>query len=255
MSKIIKSSFVEMSQLRKEIKTVDPNDPNVITSSLGSHKTEIEEETPSEAINDPVIDGSVSIQIEALMDEAKAEAEALIEQAAIEAEKMKETARQQGFDMGYSEGQESLEEVLAQNEKAFLERSAELEASYNRKVEELSPKVAAVIIDLMDTLVGDIRHEDEVIKYLVKLALKEIHGIGHFTVKVSPVDFPIVMASYEEISSGLSDKIHLEILKDSDMTVNQCLIISEFGNLDASLSVRVEGLMRELKLIADSMRQ
>lgn len=253
MSKIIKSSFVSMSEIRKEIKTIAPDDPNIIRS-VGDYEDEDKEHRETvieEATNDNEIDGSHSIIIE----EAEAAADLILEEARDLAAQIKEEARQEGFDMGYQEGLARYEESLA-NERQALEREREaMEAYYEGQLGEIEPKVADIIRDLVSKMVGESQYDHDVVLYVVRLALREVKGTGDFVVKVSPEDYDRVLAHKKDLGSEISDKIDIEVVKDVDLSKNQCIIETGQGNIDGSLNVRLSGLTRELKLIADSLRR
>lgn len=254
-SEIIKAPFVAMSDIRREIKTVDPRDPKIISSLPGEEEEAkeqpINEETQEEeAIDDDVIDGSVSM----LLDEAREEAERILREAREVSEQILEEARQEGFDMGYQEGVAKGEEDMSLKEQALEEKALRLDELFERSLQEIEPQVALIIKDLVEGMVGHYADDEGVILFLVKLALSEIKTYGSFIIKVAPEDFEAVTAHQSELMAGLSDKISLEILKDSALEPKACIIETEAGTVDASLNTRLESLGRELRLISDSLK-
>lgn len=265
-SKIVKAPFVAMSDIRKEIKTIDPSDPNIIKTvdALNTQFVEgddgqidngtTEDMTEKEAVDDDVIDGSLIISRE----EIEAEINEMIEAAKEEAEAIRASAKQEGYDVGFVSGQEAANEILDAKMKEFDTRAQVLAADFEEAKlayqAELEPKVAYVIRELVLKMVG--KHEDDpgIILFLVKLAFEEIHTYGSFVIKVSGEDFDYAMTHKDELTYGISEKVDIEILKDISMKKNQCFIETEMGNVDCSLNIRLESLEKELKLIGDSLK-
>jgi len=73
--------------------------------------------------------------------------------------------------------------------------------------------------------------------------------------KVSPEDFDYVIAHKDELTEGLSDKVTVEVLRDKRLSPMDCLIETDYGNVDGSLKLRLDGLNNELKLIVNSMNR
>lgn len=272
-SKIVKAPFVAMSDIRKEIKTIAPDDPKILgrpkqgPQEVASESGDVdgeqigmttEEGDINEAINDEVIDGSYAI----ILEEAKKEAEELrnqiIEQANVDAETIREAARQDGYEAGYAEGQrassQELEQKMQELEAKGIELEQDFEDAQRTYMDDMEPRVAYVIRDLVYKMIGVYEDDPAIIIYLIKLALEEVHTYGSFVIKVSAEDYDYVIENKEKIVGGLSEKVDVEILKDVDMTKNQCFLQTEMGNIDCSLDLRLESLMRELKLIGDSLK-
>lgn len=255
-SRIVKAPFVAMSEIRKEIRTVDPNDPKIVHSmdveEDEGFKAETTEEIHKEtAIDDNVIDGSVSI----FLRKAEQEAELILQTARNDAKRLREEARKQGYDVGYTEGMESARDEVTTQRNALSKKAKEMDAAYEEMIREAEPLMAGVISDLVDNMVGHYATNQEVILFLIRLALSEISTYGNFIIKVSPADFEYVLARKEELDREVSDKITFEIAKDSGLAPMDCLIETAYGSVDASLKLRRSNLIKELRLIADSLHR
>ena len=253
-SKIIKSSFVSMSDIRRKIAKVDPDDPNIITPHPGVDEDEVsttKESEAEEAIDDDVIDGSVSI----ILEEAESKAAEIIKQAELEAEKIKSKAHAQGYEQGYEDGKKVSEDELEQGREALKNKAIELEEAYEGMLREAEPLMAEVISELVDNMVGHYADHKDVILFLVRLALSELTTYGEFIVKVSQEDYDYVIQHKDELDIEVGDKVTLEIVKDSGLLNGDCLIETAYGSVDASLHVRRESLKQELRLISDSLRR
>ena len=257
-SKIVKATFVSMSDIRKEIKTVDPMDPKIIPNLEDSVLSELspmnettEDSTREEAIDDNVIDGSTSIVLE----QAQAEADRMVREAGELAEQITEEARQRGFDMGYQEGKDQSTRELDAREAQLNQRAIDLEEAYEANIKAAEPKIAKIIKQLVEGIVGHYAINEEVILFLIHLALSEITTYGSFIVKVSPEDFDYVKEHKDTLTEGLSDRIDIEVLMDKNLGSKDCIVETDYGNVDASLQLRLGSLSKELGLIGDSLNR
>ncbi len=218
-SKVVKASFVSMSDIRKEIKVVDPKDPKIINPlpdlslNRGDAAESTEKSLLESAIDDDVIDGSTSM----LLESAKEEADLIVAEARGMALQIREDARLQGFDNGYSEGIEASRDELAERTQALIDKEKTLEEAFENKLREAEPKIAGVINDLVNSMVGHYAKEPSTIIFLIRLALSEITAFGSFILKVSPADFDYVMEHKSSLTEGLSEKVEVEVLRDNTL--------------------------------------
>ena len=171
------------------------------------------------------------------------------------AERIKADAKQEGYDLGYQEAMAAADKSLAQQRRLLEQKAIEMDEAYEEMLREAEPIMAEVIGDLVENMVGHYAGNQEVIMFLVRLALSEISTYGAFVIKVAPDDYDYVLARKEELDREVGDKVSLEIVKDSSLNPMDCLIETAYGNVDASLSLRRESLKKELRLIAGSLRR
>ncbi len=50
-----------------------------------------------------------------------------------------------------------------------------------------------------------------------------------------------------------SNRIDVEVLRDNNLGPKDCIVETEYGNVDASLQLRLDNLSKELSLISDSL--
>jgi flagellar assembly protein FliH len=246
-----------MSEIRKEIQTIDPHNPKIIHpvhNGVGKNDFDVENglehnEYEEEAIDDDVIDGSHTIAVE----ETEVMIKDMLDEAYIKAEQIKEQAREEGFEAGYEEGIIAAKSAIdLKMDQLDQERASMLDqnAAYIRDFE---PKVAEIISQLLHKMIGRYADDPDIILYLVRLAFEEINIYGSIVIKCSSEDFDHLVAHKDELSENLSEKVNLEILKEITLEKNQCFIETDMGNIDCSLQVRLESLQKELKLIKESL--
>lgn len=250
-----------MSDTRKEIQIIDPSDPSIIPSVTSENDLEKEKDNDikgsqdkdsqdKEAIDDDVIDGSNSLRIE----EAEAQVKKMIEEAEKESEIIKKEAEKSGYDEGYSKGIKEGEAVIEKEKQQLVTEKNNMILEKESIIRQLEPKVANIIRELLIKLVGRYEDDPNIIVHLAQIGLNEIHTYGSFIIKVSIEDYDYIIAHKKELEQNLSEKVDIEILKDTSLEKNQCLIETEMGNIDSSLKIRLSSLSKELKLIGDSLK-
>ncbi|MCF8018464.1 conserved protein of unknown function [Petrocella atlantisensis] len=257
LSKIIKAPFVSMSEIRKEIQTIDPHNPHIIhpvQKEVGENDFDVEgglehNEYEGEAIDDDVIDGSHTIAVE----ETELLVKEMLDEAHSKGEQIKEQAREEGFEAGYEEGIVAAKSAIELKMNQLEQEREAMLAQNEAYIRDFEPKVAEIISQLLYKMIGRYADDPDIILYLVRLAFEEINIYGSIVIKCSSEDFDHLVAHKDELSENLSEKVNLEILKEITLEKNQCFIETDMGNIDCSLQVRLESLQKELKLIKESL--
>lgn len=258
MSSVIKSPFVSFSEQKKTIEVISSNDakiinPNSYTEPLHNNEdisheyedysseeeTEITQEQPEKIAED-------------IIAQANLQAEQIIAQAKENAMIIENDANEKGFNEGYTTGKEqALIEVeeLKQKLKEEVNEAIEERNLMNKKMQRL---IAEIIQKLVINLVGIQKIEPEVILFLIRMGLEEVDLYGDLIIKVSHEDFDEVIKHKDHLTENMSDKVSFEILKDPKLKKNDCIIDTSLGSVNCSLDERMEGLLRQLRLIEKS---
>ena len=155
-------------------------------------------------------------EAEKILAEAHAQAETILSQADQEAENIRENAK----NTGYQEGRQCLEsELAAQREQ--------LQNEYQRKQE---------------TLQDEFREKQKNMeKDLVDVILEVFNKVFH-------IQFVMFLENHkEEILERVGAGIEIEIVADSSMDGNSCVIETDSGVFDCSLGVQLENLIKDIK--------
>ncbi len=184
---------------------------------------------------------------------AKQEAELLIKEAKEVAEEIKENARELGYKEGFNQGEEDYLSYLEEQRQAMQKKGEDLEQEYQSKIHESEYKIASIIGKLVVQLVGS-RDDDNIILFLVRLALAENTVKGKVTINVSDEDFPKLRNYFDE-NDYIGDDVHVEIKKSDRLSKNDCILETDFGVVDSSLSVRVDSFLKEINVIKESLRR
>lgn len=251
LSSIIKSTFINLTTTSKKIIT-DKTDNKIINYP---QKEEVIDEV---AVTTE--ESSKSVEIEAreiaenILNQASFDANNIIENAKSNAINIEQEAFQkgknEGYDAGYSQGMREVE-LLNQQALKNLEEAQEQKIDILRSIE---PKMVNIIISIIQKISGVIKKED-IILHMIRQGLSELEVLDYIIIHVSPEDYNYVLENLNKINENLSEKIDLEILRDTKLHKNDCVIETEVGNIDCSLETQLEGLLTDLNLISNGLNQ
>ncbi len=248
LSSLIKSSFVSLSEQKKKIEIVRSDCDKIIN---GSGKSE-EDSNESRNMDHHAREKNLVLTQQSILDEARAEAIEIIQKANDSALEVRNNSIDEGFQQGLQEGKaKGLNEVSGL--KKQLEEEIKLMRSERQLIyEEIEPKVARIITELVENMVGVHSFNHDTILFLIKKGLNEMDLHGDIVLHISDEDYDVVCQNINTLSENLSEKLSFEVLKDNRIVKNQCIIETELGSIDCSLNERMEGLINQLKLIEKS---
>ncbi|NLK96952.1 MAG: hypothetical protein GX272_02585 [Epulopiscium sp.] len=245
MSNIIKSPSVKIN--REKTVYIDINEKLVEEIILE------EDDNTAEVIKENII---LKAQQDAhrMIQEAEKMAAQILEQAKKDAMfarmKIEEEGRQQGYQEGFRQGSEESKKLLKQA-KLELENAIQ---EKNKMLQEIEPKVVDLIISISKKVLDHaFTTNKQSIIYLIKKGLSEIKDNNEkIIIKISEMDYTSLMESKENILNSLGFSGKIDLVQDSSLQSGDCIIETQFGNIDCSLGTQFEGLKQELLLILDS---
>lgn len=245
------------SDEKRYIQAVDQGDPNVVKSSLSnpsSDQSDGDQKKADRLVHD----------LKERIRELEEQLEQLNDQMTHEGyQKGLEQGQKEGYDMGYTTGKNQADEELSMEKAALQEQlesqkneiQKELDFRYEEQISALEPKVLSIIRSLVEKLVGASAINKNTVMHLIRSGLQEVEIHGDIIIKVSSQDLEVVIDNKDTITETLSDKFDVEILKDPKLERNECVIETNMGTIDCSLGVQIQGLLKELELIHNSMVQ
>ena len=195
-------------------------------------------------------------EIDAMIKDAKAQAQAILDEARKEAEQIRGAARDEGRDEGYREGRkEAEEECRRQYREKELEceaRASAAERDFQKRSEELEPLLVEKISGIFERVTGArLENDRETVLYLLNRALTGVDSGRNYVVHVSSTDYENVKAQKEQVAKGTGIlPENFEIVEDSTLSPNSCLIESEGGIWDCSLGTQLSLLVQQLKILS-----
>ena len=188
---------------------------------------------------------------QAQVDAARQEADNIRAQAQSDAADIRENARQEGMQQGYQDGASQAEQELAQKTAQLDQQKQELEQAYDAKVSELEP-------EFIDTLTGIYEHifhvelqgYRDILVYLIDSTMRKIEGNKDYFIHVSKEDYPYVSMQKKQLSGAVSAGCNIEIVEDTALSKNGCMIETENGVFDCGVSTELTELTNRLKLLS-----
>jgi type III secretion protein L len=140
--------------------------------------------------------------------------------------------RQRGRDEGLA---------IARGEAAELIATTTARAnSYLRRLEQDLP---ALVLDVIEDLLGRFEPGD-LLARAVRHALTKLKAGGEMHLRVAPEQSALLRAALAELDDGSAATVKIEI--DPTLAAGQCVMWSEFGNIELGLEAQLSALRRVL---------
>lgn len=202
---------------------------------------------------DPQFDmEAMQAEIDFKLQQANEQAQMIINDAQNQADEIRagavEKGHQEGYDAGYQEGLAAVESL-----KADIEAQRDgLEKEYQMLVDELEPEMVDVLTQIYEHVFDvKFREDKSIILHLLKNTLSRIEPGNDLIVHVSSDDYDNVMDEKETLNACItSPNTTMEIIEDSLLKENECMIESDSGVFDCSLGVELSELSRKLRLLS-----
>ena len=220
---IVEKRLEKMAELKRmEQKTTDGNG---FSAGIVGPDTDYVEEIDHTA--------EAKKEAEKILAEAHAQAETILSQADQEAENIRESelaAQREQLQNEYQRKQETLQDE-------FREKQKNMEKDLVDVILEVFNKVFHIQFD----------NKKHILMYLIDDAILNIEGDKKFRIKVANSNVMFLENHKEEILERVGAGIEIEIVADSSMDGNSCVIETDSGVFDCSLGVQLENLIKDIK--------
>ena len=185
---------------------------------------------------------------ETILAEAREEADALLAQTQAEVGKIREEARKQGI----AEGRTWIEEETARRKEQLEadyqgDRKA-LETEYIEKRKTMEADLVDVILKVFNKVFHiQFDNKKQILVSLIDDAIMNIEGEKQFRIKVAEDNLLFLENNKEDILNRVGHDIELEILADSSLEGNDCIIETDSGVFDCSLGTQLENLIKDIR--------
>ncbi|MBP3203939.1 MAG: hypothetical protein J6M66_00785 [Lachnospiraceae bacterium] len=185
-------------------------------------------------------------------EKAQQEADRLLAQAREQIAAEREEALAQAKEQGYREGVQKAEKEYAAKQKALADKEKQLEAEYEDILKQLEPRLVEVIGDAYSYLIGEeLSGYKDILVYMISSAVRRIENGKTFTVRISGEDYPYVSMEKKKLDAALaSPSATLELVEDTTLSHNECMIETEGGIFDCGLGTQMRELQKRLKLLS-----
>ena len=183
-----------------------------------------------------------------ILADANAKAEELVNQANAEVDKIREAARNKGYEDGKAMQEPQFEELRAEMQDSYRQKSEKLEQDYCDKRKNMEHELVDVILNVFNKVFHiQFDNKKHILMYLIDDAIMNIEGEKKFRIKVAQSNVLFLENHKEEILDRVGHDIELEIIADSMMDGNDCIIETDSGVFDCSLGTQLENLIKDIR--------
>lgn len=198
---------------------------------------------------------SASLEAEQIVESSKAEAEEWWRQRREQDEHLIEAVKAEAFQQGYQEGITQAEQEMKVKIAEMMEEArAVLTEAYRARdviIQEAEPFLVELSCDIAEKIVDkQLTIEPQFAMDLIRKNLARKREQGLISLCVSPAQFAFVNAAREELSLAVDSQAELQILPDSTVKDQGCVIRSSFGSIDARIDTQLAEIKKELVRIA-----
>lgn len=256
MSKIVKAGAIVLDKEKYKLSPLILNIPE--------QEVEEEDENPllqgaehldSEGVEDTK-KSHETIDLDAILDDAKAQADEIIKTAQDEYERVvkdaydnameiMENSKKEGFSEGYKEGYDAgykegyeASELLISEAQEIKDRSL---AQYQELIETSESSLINLVLEISKKILQkELEDDDDLIFNLVKSGLRRITQTTVLKIRVSESDY-INLVSMKKRILPLLDKVDdIVILQDDNMQKGDCVIETDSGNIDSGIQTQLD---------------
>lgn len=163
-------------------------------------------------------------------------------------------AKENGYDDGFQEG---YEQGKVDGENTFNDmiklKEMEIEQIREEKLNLIS-EVEADTVNLIIDIIGNLTYnafeiKPELLSVLVKRGISNATIKSKVSIKVSSEDYDNVISHKDEFTKLVDSSKEVEILKDFSLMKNDCMLETEYGNINCGLDEQLQSIKESLYFI------
>ena len=244
VKRIINSNAVAAKRLEeaaRELQRVDASGEEGFAEGILAREVTVTEEEIDYA-------AQAKSQAEQILAEAKEKADSLLNGAYEKTSQILEEAENQGYQEGQQRLQEELEETRVKLKQEYEDKRESLEKDYQIKFEHMEKDLVDIILEVFNKVFHiQFDNKKHILMYLINNAVLNIEGEKKFRVRVSRGNLLFLENHKEEMLDRVGHDVELEIVADSTMDGNDCVIETDSGVFDCSLGVQLENLIKDIR--------
>ncbi|MCH5268015.1 MAG: hypothetical protein J1E62_06700 [Lachnospiraceae bacterium] len=190
-------------------------------------------------------------EVQGILEQAKQDAEEIIEQARSEADDIRNQAEKEGRDVGIQAGLAEADERAQEREKQFQQTMQLKLKELEEQRRQMEPFFAGLVAELVEKITGVVCKEKKgVILHLIEGAVQNLEKPKQVTLRVSKEDMALVSLHKADLKKAAGDVLEFDVMEDSSLEANQCIIETENKIIDCSLDVQLKNLQEQLRMLA-----
>lgn len=267
MSNIIKSNYIYVTRDNKKVISYNENNnviPGISFADKDGFKNidytndayKVDAVVKSEAsamITKEVIEEELTNARQGAMNiisEAQAEAERIIAQAQEKARELESKEFNDSKNLGYAQGYDLAQREIADLKESLILQQQTINADYDNKVYKLEKDLVGIMASLIGEITGVVVENEDVLTHILHRAFMKIENSNKYVIKVSEHDFLNVMENKESLYINVKEGSIIEVLADSNLSKNQCIIETDVNIIDCSLDVQMKNVSTQLRLLS-----
>lgn len=180
--------------------------------------------------------------------EAKEKADSLLNEAYKQSKQVLDEAKEKGYQDGLERQQSELEQLKAELEQEYLSKKDNLEEDYQEKYKNMENELVDVILEIFNKVFHiQFDNKKHILMYLIDDAILNIESDKKFRIRVANENVQFLENHKEYILDRVGHDVELEMIADSSMEGNECVIETESGVFDCSLGVQLENLIKDIR--------
>lgn len=190
-------------------------------------------------------------QAQEIIAQANEEADNIIAQAEAQAGQIREKAKEDGYNNGRIQVERELTERKQQLEQQYAQMQQQLEAEYNEMKNKMEPELVETLLDVFAKVTHTIADDNkEIVLHLINGVMKNSENCHEYIIKVSPEDYNFVLNNQGKIYCAMTNEVQIDVVRDSTLKHNECVIETETGVFNCSLDVELSNLIKDIKLLS-----
>lgn len=185
-----------------------------------------------------------------IVSDAYAEAEKIISQAKEKAREIETKEFEEAKNLGYSQGYDNAQREITQLKDTLISQQRMLNQDYDNKVSKLEKDLVGIMASLIAEITGVVVENEDVLTHMLHRAFMKIENSNKYIIKVSEQDFLNVMENKESLYINVKEGSIIEVVADSNLTKNQCIIETDVSIIDCSLDIQMKNVSTQLRLLS-----
>ena len=142
---------------------------------------------------------------------------------------------------------EKLKAEYVTEKTAYMKKDKE----YNELKEKVEPQLVEVITDVFRKVTGVVAEDNQqIILHLINDVMHNADGSRDYVIKVSPEDYKFLVNNQGKIYCAMSREVNIDIVEDTGLERNQCMIETNTGIFNCSLDIELNNLIKNIKLLS-----
>lgn len=224
--------------------------------SMGLNADEVPEATMGYGVSNEAVE-KANAEAEEIIRQAQDQAQQVMQQAMAEAERqageMLEQARMQGHAEGFEAGQAEAKAMGEQAAREYAEKERELQSEYDEKLRLMEPALVEELTGIYEQVFTvELANYRSLINHMITNTMHALESSQTYLIHVSSADYSALSMQKASLrkEANIPDGATMEFVEDISLSKNQCLIETDDGIFDCSLTVELNELKRKLMLLA-----